>query len=365
MNSLCLSQVRDLVAAGRRAHAFLCGDAAEPGDPTLSLEPAAGAQGAAILVKICGVRDPAAALHAARSGADLVGLILVPGSPRFVTAEGAQAVTAALRAFREQQDPRPILASTLSPSAPAFTRLAPAAALSRLIENTSTLRVAAKRARPLSVGVFMDQSREDVLTAALGSGVDVVQLHGREDPLDFLGFPLPVVKVLHVPLSGSSAGAETAAPASGLADGIVAWGSVAAAVLLDSTAGAAAASSAALAGGTGLIFDHATAIAGIERALSAAASDDAVVAGGASAAAPAAAFPVLLAGGLTPDTVAEALERLAARPLQDVAGGSLRVFPCGVDVSSGVEAAGAPKGTKDPVRVAEFIARARGAPVCR
>ncbi len=36
------------------------------------------------LVKICGVRDAAMALVAADAGADFVGVVLVPGSPRFV-----------------------------------------------------------------------------------------------------------------------------------------------------------------------------------------------------------------------------------------------------------------------------------------
>ena len=52
--------------------------------------------------------------------------------------------------------------------------------------------------------------------------------------------------------------------------------------------------------------------------------------------------PILLAGGLTPDTATEAVAQ---------------VSPFGLDVSSGVEAA---PGRKDAAKVATFVASAKG-----
>jgi phosphoribosylanthranilate isomerase len=47
-------------------------------------------------IKICGVRDPATAVAAADAGADAVGLVFAPGSPRCVTQAEAAAVIAVL-----------------------------------------------------------------------------------------------------------------------------------------------------------------------------------------------------------------------------------------------------------------------------
>jgi phosphoribosylanthranilate isomerase len=50
-------------------------------------------------IKICGIRDEATALAASRAGADAIGLVFHPGSPRYTGPERAQAIAAAVPAF--------------------------------------------------------------------------------------------------------------------------------------------------------------------------------------------------------------------------------------------------------------------------
>ncbi|NJM11733.1 MAG: hypothetical protein HC889_07490 [Synechococcaceae cyanobacterium SM1_2_3] len=52
-----------------------------------------------VCVKICGITRPADGVAAARLGADAIGLVFYPPSPRFVTVETAQQVIAALPPF--------------------------------------------------------------------------------------------------------------------------------------------------------------------------------------------------------------------------------------------------------------------------
>ena len=49
-----------------------------------------------LLVKICGVSDRATAEVAARAGADFVGVVLVPSSPRFVPPSAVPSLVAAI-----------------------------------------------------------------------------------------------------------------------------------------------------------------------------------------------------------------------------------------------------------------------------
>lgn len=135
--------------------------------------------------------------------------------------------------------------------------------------------------------------------------IDMVQLHGHETPARVaevrktLG--LPVMKAVGVADAGDLAG-------------IAAYEAVADQLLCD----AKPSKDALLPGGGGIAFDWRL-IAGRRWAV-----------------------PWLLAGGLTPENVAEAVRLTGARQ---------------VDVSSGVESA---PGVKDPARIAAFVAAAQG-----
>ncbi len=147
-----------------------------------------------------------------------------------------------------------------------------------------------------AVGVFVDPTRDEVLRAADQSGIGVAQLHGDEPPDLCASLPLPVLKAIR--LAGPQALAQLAAYE------VLGF-------LLDAPTAAY--------GGSGTTCDWSLAAA-VAREL-----------------------PVVLAGGLGPDNVAEAVRA---------------VRPWAVDVASGVESA---PGVKDEERMRRFIERAKEA----
>ncbi|MDF3128952.1 phosphoribosylanthranilate isomerase [Kiritimatiellaeota bacterium B1221] len=147
------------------------------------------------------------------------------------------------------------------------------------------------------VGVFVDASVEEIQRSAEVAGLDVLQLHGGESAEVIRALELPVWKVLH--LDRLPDGFETL-PVEGL--------------LIDS-------GTVEMPGGTGIRVDTDRAADFISQSK----------------------LPVLLAGGLKADTVADAI---------------LKVRPSGVDVASGVERA---PGQKDLAAVRSFIQNARKA----
>jgi phosphoribosylanthranilate isomerase len=104
-------------------------------------------------IKICGITRTEDALAAAGYGADFLGFIFVPSTPRFVEPERAAEIAAAVR---ERGDP------------------------------------------PKFVGVFRDHSPDYIREIATLVGLDVVQLHGGETEDDIRALGIPAVKTLRV-----------------------------------------------------------------------------------------------------------------------------------------------------------------------
>ncbi|HEY3847123.1 MAG TPA: phosphoribosylanthranilate isomerase [Acetobacteraceae bacterium] len=204
-----------------------------------------------VRVKICGINDAAAFDAAVAAGADYVGLVFFPPSPRYVT-------------------------------------LVQAAALS-----------ARHPGGPLRVGLFVDPTDEAITAALDAVRLDILQVYGQVDvPGLRARFGMPVWR---------GVGVDTVADLPGDAGG-------ADALLLE----AKAPPTATRPGGNAVRFDWS-----VLRGWNAPA-------------------PWVLAGGLTPDNVAEAIRATGAGT---------------VDVSSGVEQA---RGVKDAGLVRAFVANARG-----
>lgn len=201
-------------------------------------------------VKICGLTSVEDALAAVEAGADALGFMFYPRSPRFLTTADARRIIAALPPFVAR------------------------------------------------VGVFVDAPADEVQRHVGECGLDTVQLHGGES-VEFCRnlAPLAVVKAFRV------RGPESMGP-------LQAWQEFP--WLLDSYVEGAL-------GGTGRTFNWDLAAGAVMQGRR-----------------------VILAGGLTPANVAEAVAR---------------VRPWAVDVSSGVESA---PGRKDAAKVRAFIAAAKG-----
>ncbi|MAA51624.1 MAG: N-(5'-phosphoribosyl)anthranilate isomerase [Phycisphaerae bacterium] len=192
---------------------------------------------AAPRIKICGIRDPETAMTAVESGADAIGFVLAPGSPRTISHRDAVRIAELLPDHVE------------------------------------------------AVGVFVDGGFDSDLQPWQPRWT---QLHGNEDEDLVRRISGPVIRA--VPFDGPSLLRWDAA------DGIDR-------LLVDNERP-----------GSGQRFDHAAFLEIRDRLRT----------------------PIVLAGGLGPDTVGE----------------SIRVLrPWGVDVSSGVEST---PGTKEPALIREF-----------
>ena len=159
---------------------------------------------------------------------------------------------------------------------------------------------------PKIVGNFADQSQEEVNRTVKDCGLDYVQLCGEES-LEYCGqIDAGIIKVVHVDTSDVGP-----AHVNQVAERVQTYTGVGHLVTLDRLVSG-------IQGGTGHSFDWDIAAKLSQRG-----------------------FPFVLAGGLTPENVVQAIAE---------------VQPWGVDVSSGVET----DGVKDHQKIRAFIANAKG-----
>ena len=286
------------------------------------------------LVKICGIRTAEEALFSASVGAAMLGMVFVPASKRCVTLEQAQAISSAIRGLRASAAPPAHSESTNNTAHNEPWFALHARRLSQHVGGTSTTTASA--VRPLLVGVFQDQPLSFVLHCVAVAQLDMVQLHGFE-PLEWSKqIPVPVIRAFHVDPDGRGI------------EGVTRPG-LHRHVLLDT-----AVSPGGLSGGKGRTFDWEFAkrvvLAGEgEGGGNRAKGDEGEGEGEGEGSKDLAAgrtsssMPIILAGGLTVDNVAEAVSV---------------VRPWAVDVSRGVETADG--AAKDEEKVKEFIVAVRG-----
>lgn len=242
------------------------------------------------IIKICGNRTPEDVLAAAEAGADLVGMVFADSRRRVDVAEAQAMVRALGRPLHEYEMsvPPPVQPHVREHVADWFRH------------GSQVIEAHLQTKRPLTVGVFADQPIEEVNEIALEAGVDLVQLSGDESWEACLLVARPVIQVVHVsPLDSPSDPMGQVEPGFALA------------LMLDSAHGP-------YRGGSGQTFDWDVAREIASR------------------------IPMILAGGLSPENVVEAIHR---------------VQPWAVDVSSGTET----DGRKDHARVRAFIEAVRAA----
>lgn len=242
------------------------------------------------LVKICGHQTPEDVLSAAEAGADFVGINFARSERRV----DAQQANAMVRALGEPLAERPL---AVPPPAQPHVREEPRAWFRH---GAQLIEAYLESKRPLTVGIFADQPIDEVNAIAEEAGIDLVQLSGDESWDDCLLVARQVIQVVHVsPIDSPSDPMEFVEPG------------FAVALMLDSAHGQ-------YRGGTGRAFDWEVAVRVAEQ------------------------IPMMLAGGLTPENVGEAIAR---------------VGPWAVDVASGVER----DGRHDAERVRDFVQAAKAA----
>ncbi|MBN1961335.1 MAG: phosphoribosylanthranilate isomerase [Deltaproteobacteria bacterium] len=209
-------------------------------------------------VKICGFTRKEDTFNAIAAGADALGFNFWPQSKRYITPEAARHIIKSLPPFI------------------------------------------------VSVGLFVNQQRDEIEGIARCTGINMLQLHGDESPADCEGYSLPVIKGLRVDKDFNP-------------EVLKAYKDKIAAYLVDAPSMGFGGFGGF--GGSGTSFDW-NLLRGVSLSL-----------------------PLILAGGLTPANIVKAINI---------------VKPYAVDVASGVETA---PGIKDSVAMQRFVALAKGSTV--
>lgn len=302
------------------------------------------------LVKICGIRTKDEALSVADAGADMIGLMFVEKSKRYIDLDTAKEISGAIRMSRFTVGSSAIPTNNEG-SGPWFTAHA-----SRLSATTS---------RPLLVGVFQNAPLSVILHAISYTQLDAVQLHGAE-PIEWAHqIPVPVIRAFHV-ANGSGVDGITRGglhhfvlldslrdDGSGVSGGsgkVIDWDFAKYVVDAGETAGSIPYVTANTSGplsdalpsisGESKLGDHTESNSTGPESGNGPHEHSTVVKPTTSSKFP---LPIILAGGLTPDNVSSAVNH---------------VRPWAVDVSGGVETADGE--AKDLDKVRAFIAGAKG-----
>lgn len=134
---------------------------------------------APLRAKICGTRSAEAATKAVESGADFVGMCLVPGAKRCITPETALAISEAVHSYKGKELSTEDDGSLSAKAAGDFF-------------STSSTRLTSLR--PKIVGIFQNQPLSEVLELQRAYNLDMVQLHGDE-PIEWANLiPVPVIR---------------------------------------------------------------------------------------------------------------------------------------------------------------------------
>ena len=255
------------------------------------------------IIKVCGITSVEDALVACRAGANLIGVIFAEKSKRKVSNEQAEEIVNAVRKFGERSD-----RVNFNETKPHGSAVSALVVKCREFERLSR--------NPLVVGVFQNSPLKEVKETVEKCGLDMVQLHGSEgmEAANSKNFGVPAMRVVDIELGNDDRGQKSpSATASAILKKVT---SDPVAILLDTSIKGDKRGG----GGTGKTFDWSIAKSIQDLGL-----------------------PVLIAGGLTPENISEAVSN---------------VRPWGVDVAGGVEAR---PGVKDHDKIWKFVGGARKA----